>query len=151
MIQENSSNACVCLGDGEMKGYVEHKAFEHHVHHATRFTGYMSGWRLIDLYKACDCVCVPSRNEPFGIVILEAWSSGKPVVATSVGGPSEIVWHEVNGLKIDAHPDSVAWGLGTMLSDMDKARWMGHNGRISAENAFSWDHIADEVIDVYQH
>ena len=104
---------------------------------------------LIDLYKAVDCVVVPSRNEPFGIVVLEAWAAGKPVVATSVGGPSEIVWHDVTGYKVWPNPDSVAWGIGTLFSDFEHARWMGHNGRIATETTFSWDTIAGHTYGVY--
>jgi len=139
----------VFAGDGEMRWSVEHRAQQLGVAHATRFLGYTNGWRLIDLYKSIDCVCVPSRNEPFGIVILEAWSSGKPVIASSNGGPSEIVWHDVNGFQIYANPESVAWGIGTLFSDFDHGRWMGRNGRIAVESVFSWDVIADEVLSVY--
>ena len=141
----------VFVGDGEMRLDVENHVRDLGVAHATRFLGYKNGWELKDLFKACDCVCVPSRNEPFGIVILEAWSAGKPVVASSNGGPSEIVWHEVNGLKIYDNPDSVAWGLGTLFSDFDYARWMGRNGRIAVETVFSWDTIADEMLEVYNY
>jgi glycosyltransferase involved in cell wall biosynthesis len=139
----------VFAGDGEMRWSVEEKARHIGVAHATRFLGHQNGWRLIDLYKACDCICVPSRNEPFGIVVLEAWSAGKPVIASSNGGPSEIIWHDVNGLKVYAHPDSVAWGIGTLFSDFAHARWMGRNGRIAVETVFSWNTIADEVLKVY--
>jgi glycosyltransferase involved in cell wall biosynthesis len=132
-----------------MRRYTEDKARHMGLSHATRFLGYQNGWRLIDLYKATDCVCVPSRNEPFGIVILEAWSAGKPVIASSNGGPSEIVWHDVNGLKIYANPDSIAWGIGTLFSDFEHARWMGRNGRVAVETAFSLDAIADQTLKVY--
>ncbi|MDD5438761.1 MAG: glycosyltransferase family 4 protein [Candidatus Omnitrophica bacterium] len=139
----------VFAGEGGMRASVEEKARHMGLGHATRFVGHHSGWKLVDLYKASDCVCVPSRNEPFGIVILEAWSAGKPVIASVNGGPSEIVWHDVNGFKIFANPDSVAWGIGTLFSDFDHARWMGRNGRVAVESVFSWDTIADEVLSVY--
>ncbi|MBN3040585.1 MAG: glycosyltransferase family 4 protein [Candidatus Omnitrophica bacterium] len=139
----------VFAGDGEMRWSVEERAKQIGVHHATRFLGYHNGWRLVDLYKACDLVCVPSRNEPFGIVILEAWSAGKPVVASSNGGPGEFIWHEVNGFKIYPNPDSVSWGIGTAFSDFERSRWMGRNGRIAVESAFSWDIIADQALHTY--
>ena len=136
----------VFVGDGEMRHEVEHQARSMGISHATRFVGKQTSWRLRDLFKSTDCVCVPSRNEPFGIVILEAWSAGKPVVATINGGPNEIIWHDVNGLKIQDNPESIAWGIGTIFKDFDHARWMGQNGRMTVETAFSWDIIADETI-----
>ncbi len=139
----------VFAGDGEMRSTVERRAQALGVAHATRFIGYQANGSLTNLYKACDAVCVPSRNEPFGIVLLEAWSAGKPVVSTKNGGPNEFVWHEVNGLKVYANPDSIAWGLGTLFMNFDRARWMGRNGRVAAETAFSWDAVADRVASVY--
>ena len=139
----------VFAGDGEMRGAVERRSHALGVAHATRFLGYQPHGALTNLYKSCDVVCVPSRNEPFGIVLLEAWSAGKPVVSTRNGGPDEFVWHEVNGLKVYAHPDSIAWGLGTLFTNFEWARWMGRNGRVAAESAFSWEAIADQVLGVY--
>ncbi len=139
----------VFVGDGEQKGLCEHLARERGVQHAVRFLGYQNGGFLKDLFKACDVVVVPSRNEPFGIVVLEAWSAGKPVVATHNGGPSEFVWHGVNGYKIYDHPESIAWGVGTMFEDFERARWMGRNGRDAAGSVFSWDSIADQTLGVY--
>ena len=62
-------------------------------------------------------------TEASGIVLLEAWSAGKPVVSTVNGDPAEFVWHEVNGLKVYAHPESITWGLGTLFT-FEWARWI---------------------------
>jgi glycogen synthase len=139
----------IFVGDGEMRQSVESRAHQLRVAHATRFLGYRNGSELANLYKACDAVCVPSRNEPFGITVLEAWSAGKPVVVTRNGGPDEFVWHQVNGLKIYPTTDSVAWGIGTLFTNFEWARWMGCNGRMAAETAFSWDAVANHVARVY--
>ncbi|MCP4624585.1 MAG: glycosyltransferase family 4 protein, partial [bacterium] len=140
----------VFAGDGEMRMFVEDRARQLNVFDATRFVGFKTGWELVDLYKACDVVCVPSRNEPFGIVVLEGWSAGKPVIATVNGGPNEYLWHEVNGLKIHPTPDSAAWGLGTLFTDFERARWMGENGRIAVEKGFTWDVISDRMLSAIQ-
>jgi glycosyltransferase involved in cell wall biosynthesis len=140
----------VFAGDGDMRKAMEGRAQQLGVAHATRFIGFQANGVLVDLYRACDVVCVPSRNEPFGIVILEAWSAGKPVVSTKNGGPEEFVWHNVNGLKVHANPDSIAWGLGTLFSDFEWGRWMGENGRIAAQTAFTWDMVAEQTVAVYR-
>ena len=140
----------VFAGDGHLRGPLERRAAQLGVAHATRFVGFQNAWGLRDLYKACECVCVPSRNEPFGIVILEAWSAGKPVIASENGGPSELIWHNVTGFKIYPNPHSVSWGITTLFSNFDHARWMGANGRHTAKKDFSWDHIAEQTLSVYK-
>src|SRR5581483_4783838 len=89
----------VFVGDGHMKNDVCSMAHHLGVSHALRILGDRRGRELTNLFKACDIVAVPSRNEPFGIVILEGWSACKPVVSTKRGGPAEFVWHGVNGLQ----------------------------------------------------
>jgi glycosyltransferase involved in cell wall biosynthesis len=140
----------VLAGDGEMRGNLETRARQLGIMHAVRFLGYRRDEELVRLFKLADVVCVPSRNEPFGIVVLEAWGAGKPVVVTQTGGPNEYVWHEITGLKIYPAPDSVAWGIETMFSNFDRARQMGHNGRAALEERFGWETIANRTLDVYR-
>lgn len=135
----------IFVGDGHMRGELQNHAHKLGVSHATRFLGHRSGNELVDLYKACDALCLPSRNEPFGITILEAWSAGKPVVASQNGGPNEFIWHNVTGLKIFPQVESVGWGLGTLFTNFEWARWMGRNGRRAAETAFTWDIVAERT------
>jgi len=139
----------VFVGDGDMMRGVEDQAHALEISNAARFLGYRSGQELIDIFKAADVVCIPSRNEPFGVVALEAWAAGKPVIASKNGGPDEFVWHEVNGLKVSDNPDSIAWGIGTLFADFERAREIGMNGRKTAEQAFSWESIADQMLEVY--
>jgi glycosyltransferase involved in cell wall biosynthesis len=140
----------IFVGDGDQRGFLEGRARHLGVAHAARFVGYNNGSTLVKLFKLCDVVCVPSRNEPFGIVVLEAWSAGKPVLATETGGPKEYVDHEVNGLKIFPRVDSIIWGVDRIFSDFERARWMGGNGRKLLEKRFSWSRISNRTIAVYE-
>ena len=140
----------VFAGDGHLRGDLERRAHELGVAHSTRFLGYHNGWNLIDLYRACDVVCLPSRNEPFGISALEGWAAGKPVVASQVGGPGEFIWHTVTGLKVYPTVESIGWGLGTLFTNFEWARWMGRNGRLAAETKFTWDWVAAKTEECYQ-
>jgi len=139
----------IFVGDGDMRAHLEGISRGNGCDGSCRFLGRIPDDELIRLYNACDAVCVPSRNEPFGIVVLEAWSAGKPVVVTHSGGPDEFVWHDVNGYLVYRNPESIAWGLGTLMHDWDHARWMGHNGWVAATSAFSWDVIADRTLEAY--
>jgi glycosyltransferase involved in cell wall biosynthesis len=150
LLRYYSNAKFVFAGDGHMRPNLEGRSRQLGVSHATRFLGYHNGQYLIDLYKACDTVCLPSRNEPFGISALEGWAAGKPVVASQVGGPSEFIWHNVTGLKIYPTVDSVGWGIGTLFTNFEWARWMGANGRRAAETVFTWDNIAAQTEDWYR-
>lgn len=140
----------VFVGDGYLRGALEQRAHQLGVAHACRFLGQMDpNGDVINLFKSCDAVCVPSRNEPFGIVILEAWSAGKPVVATHNGGPREFVTHNRNGYLVYDNIDSIGWGICEVFRNFAHAQWMGDQGRATAAFGFSWDRIAEQTEGVY--
>jgi glycosyltransferase involved in cell wall biosynthesis len=140
----------VFAGDGDMRGSLRDRAERLGVASATRFVGKLGGRDLVGLFKCADLVCVPSRNEPFGIVILEAWGARKPVVATRNGGPGEFVTHERTGLTVSDRSESIQWGVDRVLGDKAEGTRLGRNGRREAESFFSWDTIGEQTIDVYQ-
>ena len=132
----------IISGSGPEMGALVHRANELGVAHAIRFCGSLSRGDYADVMRAIDIVALPSRNEPFGIVALEAWAAGKPVVATSAGGPSEFIWHDVNGFLVDTCPHGLAHGIGSLLADHDHCRALGRNGRIAVEQKYNWDVVA---------
>jgi len=140
----------VFMGDGDMRWPLQQRARDLKMEHVCRFVGHRTGRGLVEMFQAADLVAVPSRNEPFGIVILEAWSAYKPVVATTHGGPNEFVWHGVTGLKAPPAVPDMTSALAELMGDWDRARWMGHNGRVAVERAFSWDRVAAETVAVYR-
>ncbi len=143
------STKFVISGEGPEKEAVVNRAHELGVTHAIRFLGTLSRGEYSELMRSADILALPSRNEPFGIVALEAWAAGKPVVATSAGGPREFVWHDVNGFLVDANPGGLAHGIGSLLADHDHCRALGRNGRIAVENEFNWNNIAGYTEGVY--
>lgn len=139
----------IISGDGPEKEAVVNRANELGVSHAIRFLGTLSRGEYSELMRSADILALPSRNEPFGIVALEAWAAGKPVVATTAGGPREFVWHDVNGFLVDANPGGLAHGIGSLLADHDHCRALGRNGRVAVENEFNWNNIAGYTEGVY--
>eukprot|EP00440_Ansanella_granifera_P008369 gb/GFBE01009066.1/.p1 GENE.gb/GFBE01009066.1/~~gb/GFBE01009066.1/.p1 ORF type:complete len:395 (+),score=97.90 gb/GFBE01009066.1/:1-1185(+) len=130
----------VFVGDGDAKMHGDHRSRELGIDGSCRFLGSKKGQELIDLYKACDVVCVPSRNEPFGLIVLEAWAAGKPVVASDqVGCPVD---HWSNGLTVSCTPEGIAWGVKEVFNDFERAREMGRRGREKAAFSMSWDSSA---------
>lgn len=140
----------VIAGSGGEMDDLARRASELGVAHAIRFRGSVPRGEYRDLMRAADIVALPSRNEPFGIVALEGWAAGKPVVATTAGGPIEFVWHDVNGFLVDANPGGLAHGIGSLLADHDHCRALGRNGRVAVESKYNWDVVAGYTQGVYE-
>merc|ERR1711879_247998 len=138
----------VFVGDGDAKMHCDHRSKELGVEGSCRFLGAMKGQELVDLYKACDVVVVPSRNEPFGLIVLEAWSAGKPVIVSDqVGCP---VNHFEEGLVVSCAPDGIAWACAELFRDFERAREMGRKGRVKAAFDWSWDKAASIQQDCFE-
>lgn len=139
----------IISGEGPEKDNVIRRAYEVGAAGSIIFLGTLPRWEYIDLVRAVDIMAVPSRNEPFGIVVLEAWAAGKPVVATLAGGPREFIWHDVNGFLVNTDASGMAHGIGSLLADHDHCRALGANGRRAVEEQFNWDNIAGYTEGVY--
>lgn len=89
----------VVVGDGKQEEYFKHYAKELKIQHRVKFVGKLSHEELVDYYKKSYCLIVPSRApETFNLVGIEAQKVGLPVIATNVGGVSQWLRHDVNGL-----------------------------------------------------
>lgn len=135
----------VLIGEGEMRAHCEYLARSMGVKHASHFLGYASDEVSRDWYNAANIVCMPSRNEPFGIVVLEAWDAGKTVVATDA---VKLIDNFKNGVTVYQNPDSIAWGINYVLDGLGKAGF-GEEGRRLIEEVYNWNEVADSTLKVY--
>ncbi|MHC1635821.1 MAG: glycosyltransferase family 4 protein [Candidatus Methanospirareceae archaeon] len=121
----------------------------------TRFEFVSEEERILH-YGACDIGVFPSLYEPFGIVSLEAMAMEKPVVvgAKGVSGFRDQVipsGDEQTGIHVNGgDPADIAWGINTLLDDMDAAREMGRRGRKRVEKYFTWEKVAAYTAKIYE-
>ena len=89
---------------------------------------------------------VPSLFEPFGIVALEAMAAKSPVVVSDTGGLSEIVQHDVTGVKVyPNNPDSLAWGITKVLLDDNYRQRIRENAYKIIQEKYDWEKIAQQT------
>lgn len=137
----------VFAGAGDLQGPCEARARELGVAHACRFLGYVDDATVRDLLNTCDLLCVPSRNEPFGIVALEAWSCGKPVVGTEA---VDLIHNFVDGIRAYVQPESIAWCIRQVIDKPDVMREMGEKGRVRVEREYNWEAVLGRTLEVYR-
>ena len=101
-------------------------------------------------YAAADCLVMPSHYESFGMVALEAMACGTPVIASDVGGLSQLVKHNQTGLRVPSKdPNALASAIRKLLTDEARRRTMGHRASCAAED-YSWARIVDKLVAVYE-
>jgi glycosyltransferase involved in cell wall biosynthesis len=135
----------IIAGKGDMRHELEERCRMLPV----RFTGYISDEEYLQILNACDVVVIPSRNEPFGLVLTEAWSAERCVVATEVGGLSENIANFIDGIKVPVRADSLAWGISYIIEDPVRIRAMGIAGKRKVLFRFNWKDIGRMMEQVY--
>jgi D-inositol-3-phosphate glycosyltransferase len=117
---------------------------------AVRFLPPQPGDQLAELYRAADLVAVPSYNESFGLVALEAQACGTPVVAAAVGGLVTAVRDGLSGVLVGGH-DPVDWArvIGRLLRAPGEQARLSQGAVMHARN-FSWNRTACGVLGVYR-
>jgi len=141
----------IIVGEGWSRDILEAEARASGHGGKIQFTGFASDQEVINLMTSADVLVVPSVYEPFGIVALEGMASGVPVVASKVGGLSEVIEHDRTGLFVyPKSPESIAWGIDRILSDPDHAKWLTENAKEKLHKAYSWEAVAMKTVEVYR-
>ncbi len=103
-----------------------------------------------DLLDAMDLLALPSRTDSFGIVILEAWSYGRPVIAADAGGPGEVVRDGLDGLLVP-YGDTVKLGecIAYLLDNVAKRKELGATGQARIQTEFLWESVLSRIESLY--
>lgn len=137
-------------GDGplkqDLKKQVEHLGLSERI----KFLG----WRYDReaLLATADICVFPSRYEPFGAVVIEAWATGTPLVVTKAAGPKAYVNHEENGLLVeidDVH--GLALSINRLIGDKGLQHHLTENGLKTYEVGFTREVFKNNVIELYNH
>ena len=103
-----------------------------------------------NLLAAADLLVHPSGNESFGIVFVEAWAAGKPVIGTDVGALASLIADGKDGLLFRyGEPESMAQKVVQLLAQPAQRVAMGAAGREKVLANYTWDRVADKVRQVY--
>lgn len=115
------------------------------------FDGYVPHADLPRRYAQAAIAVSPSLFEPFGMPAVEAMACGRPVVASRVGGLPETIKDGTTGMLVEPNdPAALAAALDRLLGSPDRRRAMGRAARTWAEERFSWDRTAADLLDCYQ-
>lgn len=151
MVTKSIPNLSVCIGgsgpqENELKSLVKKLHLDKHV----KFLGFISEEDKYQYYKACKLVVVPSRWDCQPFAPLDAAASGKPVIASRIGGIQDTVEDRKTGLLFEPeNTDDLADKIVTLLKDERLREDMGKAAKVKAKE-YDWSKIAERTVEIYK-
>jgi glycosyltransferase involved in cell wall biosynthesis len=145
---QEASSRFVIVGDGVLRPELEHLAYELGIAHRVIFTS----WRrdLPCIYADLDVLVVSSDNEGTPVSAIEAMAAGRPVVATRVGGLTDLIADGETGYLVPPRdPDQLASTILRLLQDPEAARRIGGAGRAMAQERFTIQRLTGDIEHLY--
>jgi phosphatidylinositol alpha-1,6-mannosyltransferase len=150
----------IIAGSGNDTEYLYQLAKKHGVLEYVKVLKNVDQQDLPALYNSCDVFIMCSREkrglrritaEGFGIVFLEASSTGKPVIGGNSGGVPEAVKSGITGILVNPiDQEAIADTIIQLINDPTLAKRLGDSGRIWVENEMNWDRASMEFQDLYR-
>ena len=145
------------VGEGQERPRLESLIRELGLAERVQLTGSVSDEELERAYARCDMFVLPAivdsagDTEGLGMVLLEAMRYEKPVIASDIGGITDIVIHEETGiLAPPADPAALAAAIVALLDNREMAERLGKQGRQINARRFAWNHIVATYLDIYR-
>ncbi|MEN3970400.1 glycosyltransferase [Acinetobacter sp. BWR-L5] len=140
------------VGGGIDMSELKRLAIELGIDHLTSFVGSVSHDDVPNELNQLDIYVALSRQESFGVAVVEAQAMGIPVVVSNVGGLPEVVQNGKTGFIVDSeNPQQAANAIKTLILDTELRRSMSVEAKQFAHSNFSWQSCAKKMSDVYQN
>ena len=139
------------VGDGDMRKEYEAYVAQLKIKKSVQFTGKLFGKQLVEAYQQAHVFVLPSTNESFGLVLIEAMACKVPVIGTDIGGIPEIIENNKNGIIIPPkNPIALAESIRNILCDKNFSLRIAENGYTKVIDCFQWTKKARETDSVFQ-
>lgn len=138
-------------GGGKAAEKVVEWTKEYQVEDSVEFLGALNREQVVEQMQQCDCFVLPSRYETFGVVYVEAFACGKPVIAVANGGPDDFV-HDFNGILIQPEQEEeLVQAFEKMINTLGQQDSPYDSEKIASyvEEKFSYRAIAEQLEKVY--
>jgi glycosyltransferase involved in cell wall biosynthesis len=136
-------------GEGPLRNDLEAQARTLGIADRVRFLGWQEDPRPV--IAAADIVVVPSRREPLGNVILEAWAQGKAVVAAAAAGPKQLVTDGEDGMLVAVDDAAaLAGAIAVLIDDPGQRADLGRRGHAAFEARFGQETVIDAYLDLFR-
>ena len=140
----------VLVGQQSPEFQKYHQQLLPHEKKQIRHLGLVSEEDKHSLLEAAELLLLPSRTDSFGIVFLEAWAHGIPVIGANAGGIPGVIDDGENGLLVEfGDIGALSQAIQHLINDDSMRHQMGQAGRNKLETVFTWDNVSRQVATSY--
>ncbi|MFT5387698.1 MAG: glycosyltransferase involved in cell wall biosynthesis [Candidatus Omnitrophota bacterium] len=137
------------VGDGQLKDDLKQKALQLNMRDCIKFIGHQEN--IVPFLQMSDLFILPSINEGFGLVVVEAMAAKLPVIATNVGGVPEILTDNINGKLIPPNnAQSLADAILSLMNDTKRLKVIGEANQNKALSLFTKEIMQQKVTTLYK-
>ena len=144
--QRNINFQAVIAGDGPLKKSLIDLVYIHSLEDKIKFIGWVDGEEKQEFYNSIDMLCVPSRSETFGIVILESAINSVPVISTPTDGALSIIENEKNGIiSENTSPSAIAESLEKAIKNEKDMKLYAKRNFKFMQNNYSYHEVGKKI------
>lgn len=152
LVQRNFPQTILKIaGEGPQRGQLEELAEKLGVSQYIEWLGHISNTSVADFYQSVDIVVIPSRQESFGVTAVEGSACARPIIASRIGGLTEVVVEGETGLLVS--PDNVSElsrAMERLIKDPDLRGRLGRQGRVNVLRHYDWQKNVTQMEVVYK-
>lgn len=138
-------------GEGEMRKELEKIIKDENLANIVNLVGFIENSNIYEFIKKHHLLVMPSRQESFGVSVLEASAVGRPIIATDVGGISEVVINSKTGILVKPNDaEELAESIIKLCSEPSLMIQMGQAGHKFVRDNYDWDNSLDMMVELYR-
>jgi glycosyltransferase involved in cell wall biosynthesis len=149
IVEARSDTQFLIVGDGPQRGELEQLTTDLHVGGSVRFLGAQPPTMIRSLLRKSTLLVLPSKQEGFGVVLIEAMACGVPVVASNVDGIQDVVTSSAGILVEPGSSPALSSAIVDLLGNGARRVLMGAAGRQRAVQEYSWDIVGERYVSLY--
>lgn len=142
--KENRDLKLIIVGSGPEEFKLKMLVQEENIESKVQFFPMVSKRELREYLSCCSMFVLPSLFETFGVVLIEAMASGKPVIASNIPGPSDVIKHGYNGFLFEkANINELSQYIKLLIEDDTLRDKLGKNARKTVEEGYTFEKVAE--------
>lgn len=151
MLKVNPEIKLCIIGEGSAEKPLKDLIEKHGMQDRIWLTGPLDSTEVYEWIQKSAALILPSFYETHGIVLLEGNICGKPVLASNITGPDEVVIPGKNGWLFPPNDvDAMVDAINKLFADREKMKEMGAWGRAHVKDKFAWENVTGQTIDLYR-